>query len=263
MVAVPALVCGVLLGYLVRPEAEPVEKPTQPEIPAQHVAKPAPAASDEALNRLRRRVHELERQLAEKSQPSAQEEEAVEVQAPTNRPSMRPDGPPMDFRARMEEMRTNNPERYAQMTNHMAQMRAQHIQQAQNRLDILASVNTSRMSPKQQETHRLYQELIAQQQEMRDMMRPENHEAMTDEQRREAFDQMRQIDHQLRRIANDERNILLSQTALTFGVKGQNAKDMVDTVKAVIEATETHGWPGGPRGGGPGGPRGPGGHGRR
>ena len=47
--------------------------------------------------------------------------------------------------------------------------------------------------------------------------------------------------------------MLLNQTARTFGVKGENAKELVDTVKAVYQATEV--WGGrGPSPGGPGGP---------
>ena len=61
--ALPALVCGALLGYLVRPAAPEPEAESTPV-----AAKPshkATATDEAALNRLRARIKELERQLAD------------------------------------------------------------------------------------------------------------------------------------------------------------------------------------------------------
>ena len=60
----------------------------------------------------------------------------------------------------------------------------------------------------------------------------------------------------MRQLAQTAREVLLNQTARTFGVKGENAKELVDTVKAVYQATDT--WGGWGRG-----PGGQGGRGRR
>lgn len=250
IVALPALMCGALLGFLAAPttapapiEEEAAETAEAPK-PERHAK---PATDDAALNRLRQRVKELERQLAARSTETAEP-----IEPSTNRPPevARREGPP-DFRNRMEDMRMNDPERYTQMTNRFASWRASHIQRVQDRLNLLASMDTSRMSPKQREDHLRYQELVARQTELGDQLRPGGAELSGDE-RRQMHQQLQQISHELNRLGDVERNTLLQQTALSFGLKGKNASEAVETIKAVYQATES-GW------GGPGGGRGPGG----
>lgn len=247
IVALPALMCGALLGFLAAPTTAPApieEETAEAPKPARQAK---PATDDAALNRLRQRVKELERQLAARSTETAEP-----IEPGTNRPPevARREGPP-DFRSRMEDMRVNDPERYTQMTNRFASWRASHIQRVQDRLNLLASMDTSRMSPKQREDHLRYQELVARQTELGDQLRPGGAELSGDE-RRQMHQQLQQISHELNRLGDVERNTLLQQTALSFGLKGKNAAEAVETIKAVYQATES-GW------GGPGGGRGPGG----
>lgn len=256
-VGVPALLCGALLGYFLHtpPAVEPVKAAPAERTHAKKHARVAP--DEEALNRLRARIADLERQLAARDTPAMEEE--IPLEPSTNRTDVakeeRRPGPPDfgNFRKKLEELKTTDPDRYARITNHMAQARQRHLERAQSRLDLLASVDTSRMGPNQRVLHAQYQELLAQQEEMRDMMRPENMEQLSDEERKAAFEQMRTIDQQMHRLAKSERNILLQQSALAYGVKGAQAGELVETIKAVYQATESHGGPGG----GPGGPGGP------
>ena len=250
IVALPALMCGALLGFLAAPTTAPtpIEEEAAETAEAPKPERQAkPATDDAALNRLRQRVKELERQLAARSTETAEP-----IEPSTNRPPevARREGPP-DFRNRMEDMRMNDPERYTQMTNRFASWRASHIQRVQDRLNLLASMDTSRMSPKQREDHLRYQELVARQTELGDQLRPGGAELSGDE-RRQMHQQLQQISHELNRLGDVERNTLLQQTALSFGLKGKNASEAVETIKAVYQATES-GW------GGPGGGRGPGG----
>ena len=250
IVALPALMCGALLGFLAAPTTAPapIEEEAAETAEAPKPERQAkPATDDAALNRLRQRVKELERQLAARSTETAEP-----IEPSTNRPPevARREGPP-DFRNRMEDMRVNDPERYTQMTNRFASWRASHIQRVQDRLNLLASMDTSRMSPKQREDHLRYQELVARQTELGDQLRPGGAELSGDE-RRQMHQQLQQISHELNRLGDVERNTLLQQTALSFGLKGKNASEAVETIKAVYQATES-GW------GGPGGGRGPGG----
>lgn len=256
IIALPALMCGALLGFLAAPTAAsaPVEEEPAETAGAPKAARQAkPAADDAALNRLRLRVKELERQLAVRI-----DETAEPVEPGTNRPpeTARREGPRGDgFRSRMEEMRVNDPERYTQMTNRFASWRASHIQRVQDRLNLLAAMDTSRMTPKQRENHLRYQELVARQTELGDQLRPGGAE-LSEEERHQMHQQFQQISHELNRLGEVERNTLLQQTALSFGLKGKNATDAVETIKAVYQATEG-GWRGGPGGpGGPGGGRG-------
>jgi len=254
LVILPALLCGVAIGYFI-PRTEP-PAPAPKQVVKASASKPA-AADDAALNRLRMRIRDLERKNAELARARAEKpaSDAVAAAAPTNRPGgffgrNGRHGPPSmaEMRAHIEELRKNDPQRYAQITNHFAHMRARVFKRAQDRLDILASVNTSGMTAKQKETHDQYQELLARQQELRELMNPQN-EDVTDAQRDAAFKEMREIDQKLRATAADERETLLSQAAESFGVTGDDAAEFAETMKAVFQATETHGG----RGGGPGG----------
>ena len=222
VVALPALLCGALLGFLAAPTTAPVP------------------------------IDEDETETAEASKPARQTKPA------TNRPPevARRDGPP-DFRNRLEEMRLNDPERYTQMTNRFASWRASHIQQVQDRLNLLAAMDTSRMSPKQRENHMRYQELVARQTELGDQLRPGGAN-LSDEERRQMHQELQQVSHELNRLGDVERDTLLQQTALSFGIKGKTASEAVETIKAVYQATRSSwGGPGGGRGpGGPGGGRG-------
>ncbi len=250
-IAVPALLCGALLGYFIHPSTPAPEAPATPtERPSRKAAK---STDDVALNRLRKRIQDLERQLAEKSASTT--EAAVPVaENPPPPPEARGErrGPPSpeDMRAHMEEMRRNDPERYAHMTNRFAHMRARQLSNAQNKLDILASVDLDRLSPKQRMLHDQYQNLIARQEELRSMaFAPLDDTSVTDEQRRAAHEELRKNGRELHALAQTERQILLDQTARSFGVKGEAAKEFVETVKAVYQAT-TESWVGHGRHGG-------------
>ena len=65
--------------------------------------------------------------------------------------------------------------------------------------------------------------------------------SVTDEQRMAAQQEMREVGQKLRAVAQQEREILLDQTARSFGVKGEAGKELVETVKQVYQATESWG----------------------
>lgn len=247
IIALPALLCGALLGYLAAPAPAPV---AEPEAKAERPTRKARPTTDvAAVSRLRARVAELEKQLAATKAPATAEKPA-ETEEKQQAPQ-RPAGGPGDFRARMEEMAKNDPERFAQMTNRFAQMRNDHLRRVQGKLDLLASFDTSRMTPRQRETHEKYQEFLAQQTELRDMMRPGGGmEEMSQEERQAAFEQLRSIDEHVHRLANEERDTLLQQAALSIGIRGQAANEAAETFKAIFNATEAGmGGPGMGRGG--------------
>ena len=148
-------------------------------------------------------------------------------------------------------MREKNPEQYAPETNRMANFRAFGLRRAANRLDTLASVDTSRMTKEELAIHEKLQDLIAREQELHDIVRHDN-ENTTDEDRQAAWKELRELHEQKGDLERAERNTLLAKAAESYGVKGAEAKELVETVKAVYEATQS-GWGGGPphhRGGG-------------
>lgn len=151
LIAGAALVCGALLGYLVRPTVS--ERPSEAPTEQRPVRKTTRATGhDETVARLRARIQKLERDLAAKNAPAAPQEAqsaAVETQTlptPGARGERRGPPSPEEMRARMEEIRKTDPTRYTWMTNHSARVRTRQLARAQGKLDILASVDTSRLS---------------------------------------------------------------------------------------------------------------------
>ena len=212
------------------------------------------------LNRLRARIHELESLLAAanaKSSETAEEKAVAQEERPQN-PFLR-DGPPRmptaaEMRANMEELREKDPAKYAQMTNRFARWQEHRLQRTNNRLEILASVDTSRLNEKERQTHEALQDAIVKREELRQLLNPQN-EDVTEEQRKATFEELRKLDETMRQLETRERNTLLTKTARSFGVSAANAKEMTETIKAIYEATSGshHGPPGGgPRGGGRG-----------
>jgi len=247
-----ALIAGAGLGYCLAPSAPaPVAQQEQKGAETRRPRGGDEASGERSANRaLRARVKELEEMLAK---------QGIEVEKMKEEESERRerrDRPRFDPRAEMERMQKENPERYAQMTNGMAQFRRRRLERAQSKMDFLASVDTSTMSPEARKVHADLQDLIEKRESLEDKMR--NFLDMSEDERRAAFDDMRETDGKIRELNRAERDNLLTQTAQALGFQGDDASEIVETVKGIYEATENGGWGGGPGGwgGGPGGGRG-------
>ena len=165
----------------------------------------------------------------------------------------RPRGPGR-FMADLEKMKDEDPERYASMTNRMAQFRNRMMQRTESKLETLASIDTTGWSKSQIATHEKYQDLIARREELMEIIR---HDSGVSQQEREAaFSELRQLGHELRETSEKERNTLLDKTFRELGYNGQDAAEIRETIKTIYSTTEE--W-GGPGRHGPGGRRGSGG----
>ena len=258
--ALPALICGALLGYLVHPTAlEPESEDTTPA-----TTRLSRKGTDDAMiARLRARIKELEKLLVDaKALPdeTAEAETPAKAEERPQNPFLR-NGPPRmptaaEMRANMEELREKDPAKYAQMTNRFARWQEHRLQRTNERLDILASVDTSRLSEKERKTHEALQEAIVRREELRQMLNPQN-EDMTEDQRKKTFEELHKLEQQMHDLETRERNTLLTKTARSFGLSSANAKEMTESIKAIYQATggdgHRHGGSGGPP---PGGRRG-------
>ena len=246
-----ALLVGVAIGYFVKDEPAAVAEPTKAE---EKVKKPVADKGDEAtVKALRHRIAELEKALAEKEERS---ETAVASAEPQTRP---PDRPQLNWRERMEEMKKNEPERYNEMTNRMAQWRRDQSARNKDRIDFLSSIDMSLMSAGAKKTHQKLQALVTKREEIEDTLHREG-EGMDDNLRDELMRELHQTHREMHQLNEEERKNLLEATARSLGFEERDAKEITATIQDVIEATD-NGWGGGrrrggPRGGGPGGPGG-------
>ena len=244
-----ALLAGVAIGYFVKDEPIPAEEPKVEEAAKKVVADKGDEASVKAL---RRRIVELEKLLAEKDGKS----EIAISNAVAEAAKAHPPAPPQqNWRERMEEMKKNDPTRYAQMTNRFANWRRSRAEQARNKIDFLSSIDTSHMSAGAKKTHNALQELIARREEIEQQLQAQD---LTDEERGKLMGELHSTHHELMRLNGEERNNLFDETARNLGFEDEDAKEITATIQEVIRATDS-GWGGhhgGHRGPPPGGPRG-------
>ena len=244
-----ALLAGVAIGYFVKDEPIPAEEPKVEE----RAKKPVADKGDEAsVKALRHRITELEKLLAEKDGKSEIAISNAVAEAVKTRP---PEPPRGNWRERMEEMKKNDPARYAQMTNRFANWRRSRAEQARNKIDFLSSIDTSHMSAGAKKTHAALQNLIAKREEIEEQLQQPD---MADDQRHSLMGQLRDMRHQIQRLNGEERMNLISEVANSLGFEGEDAKEVTLTLIDVVQATDEgfvphHGGHRGPPPGGPGG----------
>ena len=261
-IVVGAMALEAVMAYAFWPKQEELE-----QAPARQERRHRPRDVQETADTkaLRQRISELERRLAEAK--SAPKEEKVEENGEEGRPNgeNRFQPPSMqEMRERMEQFAKENPERWTQMTNGFEQGRRRMQERSQARSDFLASIDTSKMTAAQKEIHQKYLDLTVRQQELQEYMRPDA--SISDEDRQAAFQEMRDVGHQMRELGRQERDNLLSQAAQNMGYSAEEADAVVGQIKDIYQVTEGGrggfgGFGGGPGGGfgGFGGGRGPGG----
>ena len=251
-----SLLAGAAIGFCFAPSTGAPKTAPEKTSPKTVKAESRPdEAAEKEMRVLRSRIKELEDMLAK------QGVEVEEMKEESSRRERR--DRPRDFRADMERIKKEEPERYAQITNSMAQFRRHRLERAQSKIDFLSSIDTSRMSPAMLKVHSDLQDMIEKREAVEEKMR--GFMGMTEEERREAFQEIGEIDGRIRELNRAERDNLLVQTAEALGFQGDDAAEIIDTVKSIYEATDS-GWgfggPGGPgRRGGRGGRGGPGGRG--
>ena len=247
-----ALLAGVAIGYFVKDE--PVASDGAAKVEADARKPVADRGAEASVRALRRRVAELEKALAEKDGKS---ELAISNAVAESAKARPPDPPRQSWRERMEEMRRNDPERYAQMTNRFANWRRSRAEQARGKIDFLSSIDTSHMSAESRKTHNALQELIVRREEIEAKLQSPD---LPDEERGKLMTELHATHREMVRLNGEERDILFAETARNIGFEGEAAREFSATIREVIEATD-NGWGG--HHGGHRGSRGPGGSGGR
>ena len=235
LLALSALLLGAGIGYVV---ADKKGSDATQEHPKETRCATAIADNGEqaSIKALRARIAELERQSAKKP-------EAEKAAAPEASPSRFIES----HVERMKKMAVDDPERYAQITNRIANWRRSRSEQARSRIDFLSSIDTSGMSAEAKKVHEDLQELVARREALEDDL---HKHGLDDTKRHELFQELRDVGMKMHELNRKERDNLLAETARTLGFEGSDAEEIVTTVKEVFKATES-GWGG--HGFGPGG----------
>ncbi len=219
------------------PEAAPVPESERP--PKVQAVRPKDAFSEETALRasveaLRRRVAELERELAARDQAIAKRAQEREPRpAATN-------APPRDtrelFRERLEQMRRENPEQFAEMEKRREEFRQRIAQQEESRNSFLASVSTQGMSEAQRENHERLLATLARLNALREQREQAGTERGSQED--DAYrDALRESMMELGPLYEQERAALLEQAARAAGYEGEEAANFADYIQEAIRST--------------------------
>ena len=222
------------------PEVSP-----QPKVPQPRTIVVQDEAALKAADRLRQRVAGLEKDLAARDNELDKLKQAKQAE----------DGSPgrpgrQAFAARMEQLKKENPEQYAEMQKRREEFHQRMEQQEQDRANFLASINTQTMSEAQRENHEKLLETLAKIDALRAQRGQPGAEPGTaaDVASHQA---MGETMMQLGALYDQERGYLLEQAAHAAGYEGDNAAKFVDYIQSAVQSTSMQGGPGGPGGGGP------------
>lgn len=159
--------------------------------------------------------------------------ELAKLQAAAEAPAPEPaaEEPPrrMTRQERMEQLKRENPERYAEM-----ERRRQEFQTRRD--DFFANIDLELLTPTQQEMHFQYTEALAKQQAAIDRMRAlaESGEEATEEDRAAIRESFRLV----RGLQGAERDALLSAVATSMGLQaGEETEAFVGVIKEVYDFT--------------------------
>ena len=228
-----ALLAGAAIGYCVAPrEALP---PAADGVAEAKAPAPIPDGGAEAsVKALRERVKSLERELAELRSAGS---DAVELEdaAEAGRDEARVEGPRNGaerFRAEMERLKQEEPERYRQIVTNIENFRRRAAEHRQAKIDYLSTIDTTEMSEPAKAVHETLKAALARRTALDAELGAED---LSDERREELMGQLRDAEHEIRRLNRAERANLLGSVAAAVGMEGDAAKEFSD----VIEATDS------------------------
>lgn len=134
------------------------------------------------------------------------------------------------FAERMERMRQENPEEYAEMQRRREEFRQQMEQRALDRNEFLAAVDVKNMSAGQRENHEKLLETLAHANSLMEKMG-------SGEGGRELWREMAETGALLNELYREERRYLFEETARSMGYQGNDSEAFADHLQAIIENT--------------------------
>jgi hypothetical protein len=184
----------------------------------------------EANERLRRRLAETEITLAEND--GERNGTAAVTNAPSETPAEERRPQREGFAERMERMRRENPEEYAEMQRRRAEFRQQMEQLARDRDDFLAAVDVKNMNQTQRANHDKLLETVAYVNALFKEM-----ESAQGERRRELWREMAEAGAALETLYAEERRYLFEETARSMGYQGEDAGAFAEHMQSIIDNT--------------------------
>ncbi|HNX34804.1 MAG TPA: hypothetical protein PKM57_09270 [Kiritimatiellia bacterium] len=205
-------------------EEAPAAAPARPRVVT---VKDGSAARD--AEALRKRVAELEQALAARATERVQETPKPQEE------QVNPDQPKRQSReARMEQLKKEDPVRYAEMQKRFEDFRQSMEQRAQEKSSFLAAVDTQAMTDEQRANH---EQLVAAETRISElrtlMMQAEGNSENRDSLRQEMGETMASLGA----LYDSERQYLLQATARAAGYEGEEAATFSAHIQTIIQNT--------------------------
>ncbi len=256
-----SIIGGVAMGYGIRSAMDrDIALPEEAkDISSLTVVSPAAPVRDEAaaseIAALRTRVRELESQLSD----AAREGGGAPVAEADSRDPARFRQPPPDSGTNappprrhfsspgewLENLKKENPERYAEVVRRSQEMRQRMKEHSQTRNEFLSTLVTDKSSETLKANHAKLVETLAVVEGYQERMGPDSDNPLTDEERQAFWETSRT----LRELMEVERRGALEELGADYG---ENGADFADYIEAIYQNTNGR-WPmGGPPPGGRG-----------
>ncbi|MFA7172568.1 MAG: hypothetical protein WC340_04000 [Kiritimatiellia bacterium] len=225
------LIVGASVEHLRMAAKAPEVKVSEPAV-IHHVRKVVSTtpdiAQDALVASLRAKVNELNLELAALRKSSVPQPAAVD-ESPVQRTESRGRD---SWNERMERMKQEEPERYAEMQQRRESFQKRMEQRSTDRRSFLAEVDVANMSPEQQANHTRLLELTDKlDTAMQQMISGEGGNSR--ELRREMFESFGELGE----LYNNERQYLLEETAAAAGYTGNSAILFSEHIQDIIENT--------------------------
>lgn len=238
VVCIVSLLAGVGLGLFIK-RPQPANETVPVKIEKAKKSDPGNLGNEAVIRGLRKRIKELESKLLSSAEKSTEKEKEKKTEVTPNA-SFNQGFSIANMRKFAEDFKKRDPQGYINMTNRMAQGMARRQEKNLSRLDLLSSFNVSSMTDKQKEVHETYQELLARQTELENILNPQNTD-ISDEEREKAFSEMRELRRDIHKYAGEERRNLLMQTGIELGVGTENSASFIEIIETVYDVTSP-GW---------------------
>ncbi len=225
------LVVGASVEHLRMAARVPEVKAAEPEV-IHHVQKVAAVGADKAqealIAALKAKVEALNGELAAlRKKPEAEAVELAESQEKPDEERRRE-----SWTERNERMKTEEPEKYAEMQQRREDFKKKMEQRSNDRRSFLAEIDVANMSPEQQANHTRLVELTDKiDAAMKQMMSGEAENSH--DLRREMFESFGELGE----LYTSERQYLLEETAAAVGYKGDAATLFTEHLQDIIENT--------------------------
>ena len=232
-VAATALAAGAAIGWFAKPASASAADVSGETAKSRKIAEPPATDSEKAL---RARIKELELALARKNAkheavPALKTREETVPRHGINRR----DGDKGILGA-VERMKKEDPERYSRMTNRVETFRRMRAERNVRKLAFLSSIDTSGMSADAKAVHERLQESMAARESIENRLH--SMENPSESEMRGLFEQMHEADREVRELSMQERENLLRQTTDALGFSGDDAEQIISTVKEIFDSTE-------------------------